>query len=127
MAIVSDGMVWVAKAIGNDTASATALMDFIAIGTDNTAAATAQSALIAQDQIAAATGTNVSTKWGINDTLQLVKDAFTFAGSKTIYEFGVFNAASGGQMLCRSVGGGVAVTADDELKVTVKIEVKQGA
>ena len=135
MGITSIGMEWVAKAIGNDTAGGTAGMRYICIGTSNTAFATTQTALLSDGspeyQEVDATGTNVSTKWGINDTLQLVVDAFDFlgqSGTKTFYEFGVLNTTGANNvLLCRSVGGGVAVTSSDELKVTVKIEVKQGA
>jgi len=123
--ITNAGMAEVAGLIGTDTQGDVTAFDYIAIGTGTTAPSATQTALVSEQQRAAATGTRVTTSV-TNDTLQLVKDAFSFSGSYAITEVGVFNSSSGGTMLSRSTFNAVNVTANDTLKVTVKIQVKQG-
>ena len=123
--ITNAGMAEVAGLIGTDTTGDVATFDYIAIGTGTTAPSATDTALANEQQRAAATGTRVTTSV-TNDTLQLVKDAFSFSGSYAITEVGVFNASTGGTMLSRSTFSAVNVTANDTLKVTVKIQVKQG-
>ena len=124
--ITNAGMAEVAGLIGTDTQGDVTAFDYIAIGTGTTAPSATQTALVSEQQRAAATGTRVTTSV-TNDTLQLVKDAFSFSGSYAITEVGVFNSSSGGTMLSRSTFSAVNVTANDTLKVTVKIQVKQGS
>ena len=128
MTIVNDGMRAVAALIGTDTSASTTAFGYIAIGTDATPPTAADTGLAAQDQIAAATGTNVTVNVSY-DTLQLVKDAFSFGSSKSIKEVGVFNGSTGSgtdAMLSRATFAAVNVTSDDTLKVTVKETVVQG-
>lgn len=122
MVITNVGKAEVAKLIGADTASGATPFDYIAIGTGTTAESATQTALVSEVQRAAAVGSITTTNVS-NDTLQLVKDAFTFGGSYAITESGVFNASSGGVMLCRKTFSAINVTADDTLKVTWKIVV----
>ena len=124
--ITNAGMAEVAGLIGTDTTGDVTAFDYIAIGTGTTAPSATDTALVSEQQRAAATGTRVTTTV-TNDTLQLVKDAFSFSGSYAITEVGVFNASTGGTMLSRSTFSAVNVTANDTLKVTVKIQVKQGS
>ena len=126
MTITNAGMAEVAGLIGTDTTGSCTAFDYIAIGTGTTAPAATDTALGTEQQRAAATGTQVTTTV-TNDTLQLVKDAFSFSGDYAITEAGVFNDASAGTMLSRTTFSAVNVTADDTLKVTIKIQVKQGA
>ena len=125
MTITNSGMAEVAALIGSDTAGDGTAFDYIAIGTGTGAPSATDTTLGSEQQRAAATGTRVTTSV-TNDTLQLVKDAFSFSGSYAITEVGVFNAASNGTMLSRSTFSAVNVTSSDTLKVTVKIQVKQG-
>lgn len=124
--ITNAGMAEVAGLIGTDTQGDVTAFDYIAIGTGTTAPSASDTTLASEQQRAAATGTRVTTTV-TNDTLQLVKDAFTFSGSYAITEVGVFNASTGGTMLSRSTFSAVNVTSNDTLKVTVKIQVKQGS
>jgi hypothetical protein len=96
---------------------------YLAVGTDNTAAAATQTALIAEItdsglERAAATVSRVTTTQ-TNDTLQLLK-AWTASGSKTVEEVGAFNDASAGVMLGRKVTGSKALTSGETLTVTYK-------
>lgn len=127
MGITNAGFAEVAALIGEDTAASGSTFDAIAIGTDSTAFSADQTALISEDQRSAATGTRITTTQ-TNDTFQLAKTGFTFGSSKTIYEYGIFNhSTTGGTMLCRSVTSGQAVTSDDTLDVTIKVQIKQGS
>ena len=125
MTITNSGMAEVAALIGSDTSGDGTAFDYIAIGTGTTAPSASDTTLESEQQRAAATGTRVTTSV-TNDTLQLVKDAFSFSGNYAITEVGVFNNSSGGTMLSRSTFSAVNVTSNDTLKVTVKIQVKQG-
>jgi len=106
-------------------ADAQTAFTYLAVGTDDTAAAAAQSALVAEItdtglERAAATVTRETTTQ-TNDTLQLVKE-WTATGSKTVEEVGVFNDASAGIMLGRKVTGSKAVAVDDKLTGTYQIK-----
>lgn len=122
MVVTNAGKAEVAALIGTDTASDGTTFDYIAIGTGTTSETASDTALENENQRAAAVGSRVTTSVS-NDTLQLVKDAFTFGSSAAITESGVFNASSGGTMLCRKTFSAINVTSDDTLKVTWKIQV----
>lgn len=116
--------------LGSDTTASYTAFNYIAIGTDNTAFASTQTGLIAQHTNADAVGT-VDDSSPDAPYLQLVKTGFTFGGGAvTIYEFGVFDGATGSgtdNMLCRSVGSGVACGVSDTLDVTIKVTIQQGS
>jgi len=123
MGVCNVGLKAAVGLLGTDTTGSYTAFDYIEIGTDNTAFSATQTANLAADSIAAATGT-VDDSTPASPYLQLVKTGFTFAGSKTIYEFAVFDGSTGSgtdDMLCRSVGSGIAVTSDDTLDVTIKV------
>ena len=122
MVVTNAGKAEVAALIGSDTSGSATPFDYIAIGTGTTSESASDTALANEQQRAAATGSRVTVNV-TNDTLQLVKDAFTFDGNYAITESGVFNASSGGTMLCRKTFDAINVTADDTLKVTWKITV----
>lgn len=97
---------------------------YLAVGTDSTAAANTQTALVAEItdtglERAAATVSRVTTT-ETNDTLQLVK-TWTASGSKTVEEIGIFNAASTGTMLGRKVTGSKALSNGETLTATYKV------
>lgn len=110
-----------AGATGSQTA-----FTYLALGTDATASAASQTALIAEITDtglarAAATVSRVTTTQ-TNDTLQLVY-TWTASGSKTIAEVGVFNAASTGVMAGRIVlSPTVALVNTNTFVVTYKIK-----
>jgi len=122
MVITNAGKAEVAGLIGADTQGDVTAFDYIAIGSGTTAESASDTALEYELQRAAGVGSRVTTDV-TNDTFQLVKDAFTFDGDYSITESGVFNASSGGTMLCRKTFDPINVTADDTLKVTWKIKV----
>ena len=77
---------------------------YLAIGTSTTAFANTQEALISQSgSRVAATCSRITTTSGIaNDTMRFTA-TFDISSSITITEVGVFNAATGGEMLARTV------------------------
>ena len=94
-------------------ASATA-MTHMALGTNSQAAAAGQTALGAQAGSREALDSTTVTSNAV------VYVASFEAGDATgnIVEAGLFNASSGGTMLCRTVFGSVAKQADDSMTVT---------
>jgi len=97
--------------------------DYLALGTDNTAAAADQTALLAEistngGERTAGTGTQVTTTT-TNDTSQLVV-TWNFTGSLSLREIGMFNDPSAGTMLSRQVFS-MDVVNGDSLQATYKI------
>jgi len=75
---------------------------YLAIGTGATAFANTQTALITQSgSRVAATVTRITTTHS-NDTMRFMA-TFDISSSITITEVGIFNAATGGEMLARTV------------------------
>ena len=102
--IVNTGLAEIAGLIGN-TGTPTAFT-YLAVGSASTAAAATDTTLETELtdgglERASAAVTRQTTN-AANDTLQLVK-TFTVTGTKTVREVGVFNDASVGTMLSRSV------------------------
>ncbi|KAG2476619.1 MAG: conserved exported protein of unknown function [Nitrosopumilales archaeon] len=65
-----------------------------------------------------ATGAGAGTKSIIS-----IVDQFTMGGPKTINEFGLFDAVTGGNMFARQTTGGTALSGSDTLQVTWTIDV----
>jgi hypothetical protein len=121
--ITNTGLAEMAGLIGTDTTGSVTAFDYIAWGSDDTAAAATQTALIAEittvgGQRAAGTGTRITTTT-TNDTFQLAK-SFTFTGSLSLREIGIFNASSVGTMLSRQTLV-IDVISGDAITVTYKI------
>lgn len=102
--ITNAGMAEVAGLILTDVGGTA--FDYIAIGTGTTAFDPSQTALVNEIKRKAATGTRVTTIV-TNDTAQLVttfSSADGLTGTSAVTESGVFNASSGGTMLCLPPG-----------------------
>lgn len=104
--------------------------DYIAIGTGTTSFDPTQTSLVSEVKRKAGTGSRTTTSV-TNDTAQLVttfSSADGLSGSHSITESGVFNASSGGTMLCRQTFSALNIDWDagDTLQVTWKIQIKQG-
>ena len=115
--VVTAGKGYVASRMKD--ASATA-MSHMAIGTGNTTAAAGQTTLVTEVARGALTSTTVST-----NTIAYVETFAAGTGTGAIVEAGVFNASSGGTMLCRTVftAGVVNKGASDEMTITWTITV----
>ena len=94
--------------------------DHIAIGTATTAPSASDTALGAEVARGAATTSRVTTDV-TNDTAQFVY-TFSFDSSYGITESGVFDASSGGNMLCRQTFSVINVASGDSLQITWKVQ-----
>jgi len=114
-----------------DKDNAAASYGYVAIGTNNTPASVDDTALYGEVKRKTAAFTRLTTT-KTNDTAQWTATFSSddgLSGTQTIYEVGVFNASSGGNMLTRIVYGGDSMNWDagDSLEVRVKVQVKQGS
>jgi len=107
----------VAKLIGGLTASP---FDYIAIGTDNTAPADSQTALIAEISTNGGARTQDATPETTANVLT-VSVTFTFTGVLAIMEVGLLNEAAAGDMLARQIFAVINVDNNDQLTVTWSI------
>lgn len=99
-------------------AAATFTMKYIAIGTDATAEAAANTAL----------GTESARHTGIVSYVsnQIIQVKATFAsglGTGAIVEYGIFSSSSAGTMLCRDTESVITKNANDTLTVTAQITI----
>jgi len=119
--ITNAGLAQLALLAGDATAVP---FTYLAVGTDNTAAAASQTALIAEivDSGLARGAATVSrvTTTQTNDTLQLYKE-WTASGSKTVEEVGIFNDSSAGTMLGRKLTTSKAIISGEKLQATYQI------
>ena len=118
--ITNDGKASVAGLILADVSETP--YDYVAIGTGTTSASASDTALEAETHRVAGTGSRVTTST-TNDTAQL-QATFNFSASYSITESGVFNASSGGTMLCRQTFSAINVNDGDSLQITWKIQVQ---
>lgn len=116
--VVTTGLAFIASRMKDATTTA---MTHIAIGTNNTAATAAQTALITEAARAALTSTTLVTTTVANDTIQYVATFAAGIGTGAIVEAGLFNAASVGTMLSRSVFLAINKGASDVLTITWKV------
>lgn len=106
-------------AIGTPTA-----ITHIAVGTGTTSPVAGDTTLETEITTsglgrASATISNVTTTT-TNDTMQAVK-TFSVTGTQAVTESGLFNAVSGGTMLCRQTFSAINVVNGDTLQITWKV------
>jgi len=116
--IVNSGIAFIAqRLISTPTA-----MSHMAIGTGTTAAAAAQTALVTEvGRVALTSSTNITTTV-TNDTVQYVASFPAGTGTGAITEAGIFNAASAGTMLNRTVFSVVNKGAGDAMSITWNVK-----
>lgn len=113
--VVTTGKDYVASRMKDATATA---MSHMAIGTGSTAAAASDTALGNQSARTTLTSTTVTD----NDVVYV--DTFPAGtGTGAITEAGIFNASSGGTMLCRTVFSVVNKGASDAMTITWTVTV----
>jgi hypothetical protein len=119
--VVTTGLAYITSRMKDATATA---MTHMAVGSSSTAAATGQTALQAElSGRAALTSTTVVTTTTTSDSIQYVATFGAGVGTGSVVEAGVFNAASAGTMLCRTVFGVITKNAGDSLTFTWKIKI----
>lgn len=112
--VVTAGKNWVADRM-ND---ANTVMTHMAVGTGTTAAAAGQTTLVSEAARGALTSTTVT-----NNAIAYVETFAAGTGTGALTEAGIFDAASGGDMLCRTVFSVVNKGSADAMTITWTITV----
>lgn len=113
--VVDTGLAYIAGRM-KDTSDAA--MTHMAVGTDNTAAAAGNTALGSELAIQALTSTTVTA-----NSVAYVATYPAGTGTGALTEAGIFNAASSGTMLCRTVYDVINKGAADSMTVTWTITI----
>jgi hypothetical protein len=116
--IVTTGLSYIASRMRDATAT---VMSHMAIGSGTVAAATANSGLGTELGRTALTGTTIVTTNVANDSVQYAATFGAGVGTGAVTEAGLFNAASAGVMLSRTVFPVINKGALDTLTVTWKV------
>ena len=112
--VVNAGLAYIASRM---TGTAKSVMSHMALGSGTTAAAASQTDLVSI--LGSREGLDSTTISGTNNE-KVVYEAGFEAGDATgaVTEAGIFNAATGGDMLCRTTFSVVNKAADDTMSVT---------
>lgn len=117
--VVNVGLQHIASRMNGNTA---AVVSHVAIGSGTTAAAANQTALVSELHRNSATRTIV-TQTISNDSIQMQVVFSPGEGTGSITEAGIFNAASAGTMLARTVFTAIPKGAADTITITWKVKV----
>jgi len=112
--VVTAGKEWVADRMNN----ANTVMTYMSIGTGTTAAAAGNTTLVTELDRNALSSTTVT-----NNNVAYVATWAAGDGTGAITEAGIFNAASAGDMLARTVFSVVNKGADDSMTITWTVTV----
>lgn len=118
--VVGTGLAYIASRMRDAT---TAVMSHMAVGSGTTAAAAADTSLGTELGRVALTSTTIVTTSVTNDAVQYIATFGPGTGTGAVTESGIFNAASSGTMLCRTVFAVINKGALDTLTITWKITV----
>lgn len=113
--IVDTGLDYIASRMNGTSES---VMSHMAVGTGSTAAAAADTALGTELSRQSLTSTTVT-----DNAIAYVASYAAGTATGSLTEAGIFNANSGGTMLCRTVFGTVTKAADDSMTITWTITV----
>lgn len=119
--VVNTGLAYIASRMRDATAG---VMSHLAVGSGTTAAAAANGALESQisTRVALDSSTIVTTT-AANDSVQYVATFISGQSTGAITEAGIFNDATAGTMLCRTVFPVINKGALDTLVITWKVTV----
>lgn len=118
--VVDTGLAYIASRMKDATATA---MSHMGVGTGTTAAADAQTALVTEIGTRQSTTVTIQTTTVAGDTVQYVATFGAGVATGALTEAGIFNAVSGGTMLCRTVFSVINKGANDTLQITWKVVV----
>lgn len=118
--VVDNGLNYIVERMKNDSGDTGGLakMSHMALGSDNTAANAADSTLGSELARVAFTSATVT-----NNEIVYVATFGAGVATGNVYEAGIFNASSGGVMLCHTVFGLITKAAGDSMTVTWTITV----
>ena len=118
--VVNTGLAFIASRMKDATATA---MSHMAVGSGTVAAAAGDTALGTELGRVALTSTTIVTTTATDDSIQYVATFDAGTGTGAVTEAGLFNAASAGTMLSRTVFPVINKGALDTLTITWKITV----
>ena len=115
--VVNAGLAYIINRMKSDVSGGKALMSHIGLGSGTTAVGATQTDLVSI--LGSREALDSTTISGSNNEKLVYVSSFE-AGDATgaVTEAGIFNASSGGDMLCRTVFSAVNKGADDTLSVT---------
>lgn len=99
---------------------------YLAVGSGTTAESATDTALQSEwttNGLARAQATCSRTTTSVTNDTAVLEYTWTATGSATVTEAGAFDASSGGNMLNRKTFSAFTLAANDQLKLTVKIQV----
>lgn len=105
------------------TGTSSAVMSHMAVGTNATAPARADTALGTELARVALTSTSVSTVTYTNDSVVYVATFGAGVATGALVEAGIFNASSAGTLLCHTTFATVNKTATDTMSITWTVTV----
>jgi len=115
--VVNVGLAYIINRMRSDVSGGKALMSHMALGSGTTSAAAAQTALVTQ--LGSREALDSTTIAGSNNEKLVYVSSFEAGdGTGAVTEAGIFNAASSGDMLCRTVFAVVNKAADDTMAIT---------
>ena len=118
--VVDTGLAYIASRMIGTSA---AVMSHMAVGTNNTTVSGAQTALLGEIARVALTSAAIVTTNVSNDSVQYVATFPAGTGTGAITEAGLFNAASAGTMLARTIRAVINKESGDTLTITWKIRI----
>ena len=121
--VVNGGKAFIAQSLLKTTTNSPAAMTHMALGTGTTAVTGAQAALVAETGTRAAVTPTNTTVTVANDTAQYVATFAAGNATGAITEAGIFNASSGGTMLCRTVFAVINKDVNDNMTITWRIQI----
>lgn len=111
--VVDTGLAFIASRM---TGTSKAVMSHMALGSSTTAAAAGQTDLVSV--LGSREALDSTTLTGSNKAVAYVSSFEAGDGTGAVTEAGIFNASSGGDMLCRTVFSVVNKGADDVMSIT---------
>lgn len=121
--VVNGGKAFIAQSLLKTTTNSPAAMTHMALGTGTTAVAATQAALVTETGTRVAVTPTNTTVTVTNDTAQYVATFAAGNATGAITEAGIFNAASGGTMLCRTVFAVINKDVNDNMTITWRIQI----
>ena len=122
--VVNVGLGFIAQSMRKTTTNSPAAMTHMALGTGNSAPVGGNTSLDTQ----VGTRENVSTAGATvnvsNDTVEYTAHFLAGNATGSITEAGIFNAASGGDMLCRATFTAIPKGAGDSLTMIWKVTIQ---
>ncbi len=119
--VVNTGLAFIASRMKDTT---DAVMSHMAVGEGTTAAAAANATLESEIARVALTSTTIVTTNVTNDAIQYVATFLPGTGTGAVTEAGIFNDATAGTMLCRTVFPVINKGAADTLTITWKVTIE---